>query len=693
MFALALVISNPALAALPFPVKISAANISYQGVELKQVKLQTFGQDGLRLGVEQAGMAGQDGLAVQQLSLECAQLGNAAEGWCPAGAWQLQVQPNAGGWRQDMHGQLAEAVWNEQRQSVTSSLTAGEFEARVRYSGPDAAGQASGLSLDWGAQGLERLPFRALLPAQLDWIKSGTSRGSMRLGSSSSSDAADARAQQKPGAIHFQLQLEDISLDSPDGLYAAEGLNVRTQGQYTPGNTASLHLTARFLSGQVLLDRFYTEFGPQPLQLKTRLALAGGRVDIQDLQVDDGSSLQLGASAEFELDDPAASLQYQVRQLDMQFPLAYERYLEPVLASWTLDNLTVTGGLNWSGTGAGGEFPSGTLRFEDLSVVDHEQDRFAFTGMTANIQAGRSIGQSEFSWRGLLLGRINLGAGTVALNTAPGHFELAEPLRLAVLGGEFSVDEFSLDLPSATVDHQDPVVNFNAGLHALDMEQLTAALGWPGFQGRVSGRIPGASFDQGVLTVDGVLSFEAFDGRIELSNLRVERIFGVLPSFAADLEVDNLDLELVTSAFSFGSIAGRLDGYVHDLRMLDWSPVSFDAWMGTPERQADSRSISRQAVNNLTSIGGGGATAALTGPIMRMFSNFSYKRLGMGCRLENYVCSIRGLADEDNSVIIMEGSGIPKLSIRVFNRRMDWPQLVANLVAATSGGDIRIGDP
>jgi hypothetical protein len=227
----------------------------------------------------------------------------------------------------------------------------------------------------------------------------------------------------------------------------------------------------------------------------------------------------------------------------------------------------------------------------------------------------------------------------------------------------------------------------------MDLKQLTEALGWPAFDGKISGRIPGASLDAGVLTVDGLLSFEVFDGKIELGGVRVERPFGVLPSFAADLEVQNLDLQQLTSAFSFGRIAGRLDGYVHDLRLLDWSPVSFDAWLGTPERQSDSKQISRQAINSLTSIGGGGATAALTGPLIRMFSNFSYRRLGMGCKLENYVCAIRGLEDQDNSVLIMEGSGVPKLMIQVFNRRMDFPQLVANLVAASAGEEIRIGDP
>src|SRR5690606_26506362 len=58
---LALTVPGTTLAALPFPVKISAATISYQGVELEGVQLQTLQQDGLRLDVARARMAGQEG--------------------------------------------------------------------------------------------------------------------------------------------------------------------------------------------------------------------------------------------------------------------------------------------------------------------------------------------------------------------------------------------------------------------------------------------------------------------------------------------------------------------------------------------------------------------------------------------------------------------------------------------------------
>jgi hypothetical protein len=224
------------------------------------------------------------------------------------------------------------------------------------------------------------------------------------------------------------------------------------------------------------------------------------------------------------------------------------------------------------------------------------------------------------------------------------------------------------------------------------MARLTAALGWPAFGGSISGEIPGVSLDDGVLAVDGEIRFRVFDGLITLQNLGIERPFGVLPSLAADIGISNLDLQLLTSTFSFGQIAGRLDGQISDLRMLDWKPVAFDAWLGTPERQTGASDISRQAVNRLTAIGGGAPTAALTGPLMRMFSSFSYRRLGLGCTLVDNICQLRGLSDDGSGVLILEGAGVPKITIRAFNRNIDWPQMVSNLVAISEGESISVGD-
>ena len=94
----------------------------------------------------------------------------------------------------------------------------------------------------------------------------------------------------------------------------------------------------------------------------------------------------------------------------------------------------------------------------------------------------------------------------------------------------------------------------------------------------------------------------------------------------------------------------------------------------------------------MTTLGGGRVTTALTNPVLRLFNNFSYKRLGLGCLMHNNVCEVRGVSEDDESVLIMEGAGVPKITIRAFNRQVDWPQLLAHLTAATEGGSVRVGD-
>ncbi|MGH8034550.1 MAG: hypothetical protein ACREO9_04940, partial [Lysobacterales bacterium] len=351
---------------------------------------------------------------------------------------------------------------------------------------------------------------------------------------------------------------------------------------------------------------------------------------------------------------------------------------------------------------------TGVLDAVDVTVVDSKRGRFAVTGLDAHVLAETPQGadtvsagnrpdertvNSEISWRGLLVRRINLGAGIARLNAAPGLIALANPLKLEVLGGQLALDELQVHFPgSPTSGNAEPDIRLFASVQDLDVSQLTHALGWPAFGGTISGEIPGVTLRDGVLAVEGEIEVKVFSGQVLLSGLRVERAFGVLPGLAANLEVRNLDLQQLTQTFSFGQISGQLSGYIHELRLLDWKPVAFDAWFGTPVNEQGSHEISRQAVNHLTTIGGGSATAALTGPVMKLFNNFSYKRLGLGCRLSNDTCAVRGLDDDQVSVLIMEGSGIPKIMIRAFNRQMDFRSLVAGLSAAAQGESVRVGE-
>jgi hypothetical protein len=527
--------------------------------------------------------------------------------------------------------------------------------------------------------------FRKLqgMPAQINWL----SRGHVD---------AELKFRQLPDSepdIKVQLGIGDVGFDSPDGRFAAEALHLEMELSVLARDWSSPVIKGVISSGELLIDDFYRNFADGEMEFALRPEWQDAGVVIHSARLSDKQSLTVeGRGALGSKEDPD-SWAVEISRLEMEFPVAYERYMEPVAAAWTLDGLTVTGRVGWSGQWSGGEFSSGDLTITDLSIVDTQRKRFAVTGLDARMRPGDHAFNSKLDWRGLLLGRINLGSGEVALDSEPGKFAITQPLALDVLGGQLHLHELSVLLPGGSgSDAGEPDIRLRADLEELEMEQLTEAFGWPLFSGKISGQIPGVSLEDGVLDLEGEILVNVFDGSLTLDDFRIERPFGVLPSLAANVEVENLDLELLTSTFSFGQISGRLDGYVRDLRMLDWRPVAFVAWLGTPGSQRGSQDISRQAVNTLTTLGGGGATAALTSPLMRLFNSFSYKRLGLGCRMQNNVCEVRGVSEDDVSVLIMEGAGIPKVTIRVFNRSVDWPQLLAHLVAASEGEDIRIGD-
>lgn len=520
------------------------------------------------------------------------------------------------------------------------------------------------------------------LPPESAWVKGGRFDASLTL----------KRGTGRVPSLVFRTDLDDLSFDSPDGLYAGEALQVEVQGSWpdTAADALSLHGTVR--SGEVLVDEFYRDFADASLDFSSELRWNEESLALKRVSLGDNGGLVMEANARLGLGGQADDWALEISRLELDFPAAYRRYIEPVAAAWALDGLEVTGRLSWSGEWDAGSLVSGDLEITDLSIVDTRRQRFAVTGLGTHLRPGDYTFDSRLAWRGLLLGRINLGAGEAALDSEPGAIALLQPLVLDVLGGRLELAALKIALPGSRADGGgEPDVMLRARIDELEMSQLTAALGWPSFAGTVSGVIPGVSLDEGVLSVDGEIQVDVFGGGIFLRKLRMERLFGVLPSLAADVRIEDLDLELLTRTFEFGHIAGRLDGEINDLRMLDWKPVAFDAWLGTPERQAGSSDISRKAVNHLTTLGGGSATTALTSPLMRMFNSFSYRRLGLGCVLQNNVCQLRGLSDDPGSVLILEGAGVPKITIRAFNRSVDWPQMVSNLMALSGEGEVRVG--
>jgi hypothetical protein len=260
---------------------------------------------------------------------------------------------------------------------------------------------------------------------------------------------------------------------------------------------------------------------------------------------------------------------------------------------------------------------------------------------------------------------------------------LRAPVALPVFGGTLGVSRFAWT--PAGAEQRGTRLDLSLKPQGLDLAQLSAALDWPAFSGTLSGEIPGVRYADEVLAFDGGLDVDVFGGALRIGAMTLERPFGVAPTLAADIEFDDLDLKPLTGAFGFGEITGRLDGHVRGLRLLDWTPVAFDADLHTDTDARDPRRISQRAVDDLTRVGGGGIAAGIQNRMLALFDTFGYRRIGLKCRLANNVCHMDGVDSSGSGYTIVEGSGLPRVTVIGHQRQVDWPVLVARLKAATEG--------
>ena len=135
----------------------------------------------------------------------------------------------------------------------------------------------------------------------------------------------------------------------------------------------------------------------------------------------------------------------------------------------------------------------------------------------------------------------------------------------------------------------------------VSMERLTEALGWPRMSGIFSASIPGIRQDGSTIALDGALVVQVFDGFASVTDLKLIEPFGRVPRLFADVELRNLDLEMLTRTFSFGSISGRIDGDLDGLELAGLRPLRFDARIESSPGDYRKR-ISQRAVQNLSLI-------------------------------------------------------------------------------------------
>jgi hypothetical protein len=392
-------------------------------------------------------------------------------------------------------------------------------------------------------------------------------------------------------------------------------------------------------------------------------------------------SVQLQGDGHFNLaaDAPLQTLQIEIPQAD--FPSLYDTYLRPWLYDSMLADLDTAGQISGTLRWDKGKLSHVALDPLKLSVDDRE-GRFALHAVDGRIRWNDTTMpvRSELAWASGSLFQVALGASRVAFDASRDSLQLPQAVEMPVLDGVLAIDDFQLEFG------EDKPLRWqvNGLLEPVSLSQLSLALGWPELAGKLSGVIPNVRYDDGTLKVGGILLIRVFEGQVTLRNLLLEQPFGLVPRLRVDARADNIDLETLTRTFSFGRIEGRLNGRIDGLDMESWRPVAFDAEFATPEDDSSRHRISQKAVDNISSIGGGGVGGAVSRSFLRFFEDFPYDRLGIRCRLANGICDMGGVAPAANGYYLVKGRLIPpRLDVIGYADRVDWDTLIAQIMAVT----------
>lgn len=478
----------------------------------------------------------------------------------------------------------------------------------------------------------------------------------------------------KESALEARLTIDGVAFSDTSGLHAGEKIGAALEADAAAkGDEWRWSARLAWRSGEVYWQPVFVAAGGQRLQLEGTTAhgvtnVRAGRLDLPGV-----GAVELAAQWDHA---NAALTALEARATRLRIGALYEHLLKAPLQGTALSDLRAEGEVTFAASLGGSGLKAIDADLKDVSFEDRQR-RFALFGATGKVSWRRDeAGTGELFFKGAEFLKLPVGAARVALRLR-GSSVAIDHVRVPILDGALTLRNFR-----AGTTEDGWRWRFSGELAPISMVELSQAVGMPVMHGLLSGVIPEVRYRRGTLAMDGALVIRAFDGTISASSVQLIEPFGRVPRLHAELDMKDLDLELLTRAFDFGTITGRIDARVRGLELVNWQPMRFDARVESSPGTYP-RKISQRAVQNISALGGAGAAAAIQQSFLRFFEQFGYARLGLSCRLENNICEMDGIERAPQGYVIVKGGGVPAISVIGYNRQVSWRELVGRLKRIT----------
>jgi len=494
------------------------------------------------------------------------------------------------------------------------------------------------------------------------------------------------------GVVDFRIKsnFSDLTLQANQGKIATEGINLEweLQAKLQKGEWQWKNV-ARINQGELYVEPVYLEIKDKALSLSTNgKVINDKKMLLQNLLISHSDIVSIKADGlvnyQPRFNIKQANIQSEIINLD-QFS---RQYIMPFIEETDIDGLKLFGNLNIDSHINKSKLTDITVDIKSLKILD-EQKRFEIHNALGTLNWSNDLlftTASEISWDQLKIRSIPIDASHLKFLLKNKQLTLLEKSTLPLLGGNVYINQLNWQ----NITDNEPHIYFQGGVEQVSLEKLSYALDWTPLSGDISGYIPGVNYKNKTLTIKGELQAQLFDGIIKINNLSSSGLFTDFSKFSMNMEIKNLDLYAITQKFKMGGMEGRVSGFVNQLYLENWEPVTFYAWIGTPENDNSRHRISQKAVENIASIGGGGAADIISKGFLRFFDTFNYDRLGFGCYLHQGVCQLMGVEAAEQGYYLVKGGGLPRIDIKGYNTELDWNVLMQRLSRITAVEEVVI---
>jgi hypothetical protein len=496
---------------------------------------------------------------------------------------------------------------------------------------------------------------------------------------------ANLRLEAASGAEGISLKLQgdgkNLKYANAAGSQAGENLalQVNLDTRFAPRKTA-VQGGITLQAGEIFSDPLYVKHQGKPARLDFKLAWQGAakKLLIEQARYHHPGVIDLQASSAMTLGETFKLERLSARLSELSLARFYPLYLKTWLADRGWNQIRANGAMEASVDWNGKQGQASAV----LRQLDVYSGNVGVGGLDGALhwRSGGTVDASRLRWTTARLGpNLTLEQGEIQAALRDAEFSLLQALHIPLLDGAIEIEQLRV-----SEILKQPQVEFSGKIEPISMAAISRAMDWPELGGEISAVIPAIRYADSQLNLDGAVLVSLFGGNILVHRMGLR--LGATPELAADVEVSNLDLATLTRFLKFGDISGRLSGRVSDLRMLNWQPVSFDAYFATPADDTSPHKINQKAVQNLSSLGGASVADALSRSVLRVFENFSYDRIGWGCRLHNGRCEMRGAEPAPNGYYIVKGGGLPRIDVIGYNQRVDWNELLNRVKRVTHIG-------